>query len=604
METEKALKPSIGVEDATLAHLKKHVKKKRSLARMKRKLDPKDPVKESMLRQKREAAAKVAPRRETVKHGLSMELGPEQKWLLQRATSRVHGSNLMIQGPAGSGKSVLLQHIKKSFDEMRNGMGQPMVSLVLAPTGLAALNVSGSTMHSGLKMPRPGTSIKSYKKWLQSKVFGAGAKKKTAYDSVSKWFSSINALIIDEISMVSAEQLEEVDELLREFRLTPQVAFGGCKVIAFGDLLQLPPVSTESDKRHYVIQSKSWSRWRFEVYELTSQYRQAGALDFSRLLQRCARATSTMQDLKTLQTRVMKDEDIPVGVTRLYVSNSKVKEYNNSKMEGLNGQVYTWKASWDFQHRRKLSGNMALNFAAEAEKVLKKVLGRARDVGEERPGTSWMQPTFNCKLGSRVMLRINESPQEGLVNGLCGTVRSVAGDGSGVKVCWSNGLSTFVAPYTFEIPVKKFNGYVAFTQMPLTLAWAMTIHKAQGLTLRNGVAVDPSWAPNPGQMYVALSRVTGLQNLFLLKDPDLDQFKASEVVIKFLNGLKPVPVEEVSEQEIERHRELRAQKPSMADLGINMKKKTKRKKLKSSSYSSSNVLGSSFSGLRFAARKQ
>lgn len=385
------------------------------------------------------------------------------------------GQSVFITGKAGTGKTFLLKQIVKVFK------GEKVVA-VLAPTGVAAENAGGFTMHSFLRLPLT--------------VYLPGYTKNDLYNvdySSEDVLKNLDLIIIDEISMVRCDVLDAADDILRHYRKS-DLPFGGIQLVMFGDLFQLMPVAQAEEwdtlKEHYsssyFFSSKVLKTLPYKVVELTHNYRQASDQQFIDLLNHIREAKISKKDIALLNTRFIPNNDEPDEVVRLMTHNYQTKQYNNDKMLSLATQENTYKAS-------------------------------SKDWFEKRP----VDYNLQLKVGARVMFVRNDSNGR-FINGTMGWVKALGDDY--VDVTKDNGTTIRVTPYKwirYEYEVDKktkaIRSYEAgyFIQLPLKLAWAVTIHKSQGLTF-DKVVINAEKAFTYGQIYVALSRCRTFNGITLL----------------------------------------------------------------------------------------
>jgi ATP-dependent DNA helicase PIF1 len=382
------------------------------------------------------------------------------------------GRNCFLTGMAGTGKSTTL---KRFIGEV---LADGHRVDVTAPTGVAALNVGGMTIHRFCGMllgPQPGQSNEDYFAQLE----------RDPRRSILAGFNRVRrceCLVIDEISMLPGRQLEFVEFLFRRLRGRDE-PFGGCQVIVTGDFLQLPPVRLgENAPYDWAFRSRAWESAEFKTVILETVRRQdepafVGALSSFRIGHvwgDCARI---------LQSRVRSNP--PSTMPRLFTHNVQVDKWNSFQLSELPGDETVLEAEQSGpDHQREF--------------LTKNLLTPA---------------TLHLKRGALVMFTVNRtvsgSQNPLFVNGQLGTVLEVHPN-----------LVLVKAKTGEEIPVERFtwfydqqdNTSAFFSQFPLRLAWAMTIHKAQGLTL-DSAFLDIRAAREPGQAYVAVSRVRTLHGL-------------------------------------------------------------------------------------------
>lgn len=413
--------------------------------------------------------------------------------------------NIFITGKAGTGKSTLI-------DYFRSATRKKIV--VLAPTGVAALNVQGETIHSFFGF-KPDIT--------QEKVKKAGKKKNT------RLYKEIDAIIIDEISMVRADLLDCIDHFLRLKGKDSSATFGGLQMIFIGDLYQLPPVviakEEEIFKSHYespyFFDAKVCKRDDFymEFIELEKICRQKDET-FIKLLNSIRNNTVTDEQLDELNSRLGVELDAASKddfVINLTTTNKMANRINICRLQSLKTEIHTYEATilGDFKENR---------FPAEQE--LK--VGR----------------------GAQVML-LNNDLAGRWVNGSIGRIVDIKRDeGYGfdaMVVQLSDGSPVEVLPYKWEIFHFSFNeernaivteSLGSFTQYPLRLAWAVTIHKSQGKTFDRVVIDIGSGTFADGQTYVALSRCTSLHGIALKRPVKKSDILVDDRVVKFLTKCK------------------------------------------------------------------
>jgi ATP-dependent DNA helicase PIF1 len=390
---------------------------------------------------------------------------------MRAAWSRLGNSHVLVTGRAGTGKSTLLQ----GFCEVTS---KNVVKV--APTGVAALNIGGSTIHSFFKF-KPGIQPAE----------AAEVKPKN-----EELYRSLECLVIDEISMVRADLLDCIDAFLRHHGPCPGAPFGGVALACFGDPYQLPPVVKQHDQLLLIGYENphffgAHSYKSIPTIELTHAFRQTDE-DFLRALDGVRDGTITADGLELFRNSV--EPKVSLGYIRdshttvLTTHNHQCNRTNADILDSLPGPAHTFVA--------RVSGHFL----------------------EDRQPTATQ---LRLKVGARVMMLVNNPPY--WVNGTIAIVaRIIPGHGGGIVVRLPCGKEESVEPHTWQQHrYEVMDGHIYqvmvgdFTQLPVRLAWAVSIHKSQGLTLDRGIVNLGLRIFAPGQVYVALSRVRSLEGLTL-----------------------------------------------------------------------------------------
>ena len=388
------------------------------------------------------------------------------------------GRSIFLTGKAGTGKTTFLKTVIEQSKKR---------SIVVAPTGVAAINAGGVTIHSFFQLPFspfvPNARIKS--------KFDFGKEKR-------RIIASLDLLIIDEISMVRSDLLDAIDSVLRRFR-DRYKPFGGVQLLMIGDLQQLTPVVTAEDEAMlkpyydtpYFFGSKALQQIEYVTIQLEKVYRQEDDT-FIRILNHIREAHPTADDITLLNKRCVPNftPKAGEGYIRLTTHNHLADSYNERELLKLPGGNYTFEA--------KIEGNFPDYSYPTSDRLTLKQGAQVMFVKNDPTGE---HRYFNGRIGE--IVEISQSR----VCVLC------PGDSEVIEVeplTWEN-TQYQLNPETREIETKVQG---KFHQLPLRLAWAITIHKSQGLTFDHAI-IDANLSFAPGQVYVALSRCRTLDGMVL-----------------------------------------------------------------------------------------
>ncbi|MDA2891973.1 AAA family ATPase [Mycolicibacterium sp. BiH015] len=407
------------------------------------------------------------------------------------------GRHVFLTGKAGTGKSTLIRRFMAETD--RN-------VVVVAPTGIAALNVDGYTIHR----------MFGFRSTLTLDDVRGGEYRPGRF---TKTLASLQTLIIDEASMVRADVFDMVAAALERFGPEPGTPFGGVQIVLVGDLYQLPPVVREDEVAYftttyetpYFFSARSFHREDFPTVSLTTVFRQLGDDRMTAILNEIREGVLLGHAQEQLNARADKDFVPPEDEFWLTLAptNRLVTARNRQQLERLPGD--------EMVHHAKASGDLAM-FEAPVEETLR------------------------FKVGAQVMM-LNNDQGNRWVNGTVGRVAGVGYDryGAVVEVEFPDGTGAEVSPYTWEVTRPVMSGSSlsrevvgSFTQLPFKLAWAITIHKSQGQTLDRVVVDLTGGMFSTGQLYVALSRCTSLSGLVLRRPVLPKDLKTDRRIARYL----------------------------------------------------------------------
>jgi len=412
--------------------------------------------------------------------------------------------HVFITGKAGTGKSTLLQYFREHTSKN---------VAVLAPTGVAAVNIRGQTIHSFFRFRPDITPQKIRKIYIRKKD--------------RELFKTLDTVVIDEISMVRSDLLDCIDVFLRTHGKNRRKPFGGIQMIFFGDLYQLPPVVTQYEKdifngiysSPYFFDAKVFETTEMDYIDLEKIYRQQDDV-FIRILNAIRTRTITPEDLRVLNRRYIPDfnpasEELFIHLT---TTNAMAQRINEWHLRNQPGHVYHFEGRIDGKFEQK---NLPT------------------------------RPVLDLKIHAQVML-LNNDPQGRWINGTLGKIIAMEDDltaTSIIQVLLEDGHLVEVGPFTWEMFRFVYNqdtqmlesqSIGSFTQYPLKLAWAVTIHKSQGKTFRRVILDMGQGAFSHGQTYVALSRCISLEGLVLKRPIVFRDILLDERIAHFMERLAGV----------------------------------------------------------------
>ena len=494
-------------------------------------------------------------------------LTDEQRHAAERALHSINPSNVFISGAAGTGKSHVSKYIiqmllhdgvnddndddsgeidddnvdnnnnNNSSDgqiEMFTTVPKRKVAAV-APTGVAAINIGGSTLHSffGIGLGLTATN-----------TISSVLKKVRGNKEAVRRITETDVLLIDEVSMLSSDLLELLDVVAREIRKV-DVAMGGMQVICVGDFFQLPPIVSDRSGmnnygedvdayRPFCFDSHIWEELGLHdnTFELSQVQRQESGSKFELFLNDMVRVGNVpLTVLRDFNRKCLISEEHPLpddGImpTRIYTHNRDVDSENEARLAELEGELTSFQAIDEWRE------TMPTGTLASIKKGMK------TSVAAELPDE------VGLKIGAQVMLTRNKDldsgANRGLVNGSRGVVQDFHSFDKLPIVRFDNGRVERIN----RVEVVRYNpdggpGVLIRKQLPLKLGWATTVHKSQGSTLTRAI-LDISKTFEAGQAYVSLSRVKDIQGLYLERPVNMDNIKVSRRVLEYYQRVKLV----------------------------------------------------------------
>lgn len=410
--------------------------------------------------------------------------------------------SFFITGKAGTGKSFLLDIYRRTTKKSH---------VVLAPTGIAALNVNGATLHSTFgyyNLVNLGVDA------ITDESIQLNSEKRLTLRNVS-------TIIIDEVSMVRADTFDKIDRILKAINHN-NLPFGGKQILLFGDLFQLPPVAKAQEHAYlqdryggvYFFSSDAYKDGHFRFVELTINHRQEEDFEYFSLLNRIREGSTTTSDIEVLNSRVVQDESIYDRFTTLLPKKQEVEEVNRKHMDQLNSAGCKYEAQIILNNRANNNPNLESIFP--------------------------IAETLYLKKGALVMM-VSNDPEHRWVNGTLGIVNTLSNKGISVAI---DKRTYDILPVDFtEQEVTYIDGKITYEdvlkvkQYPIVPAYAITIHKSQGQTYQN-VVCDIDRCFTNGQAYVALSRCASLNGLHLKRRITGASIHVDNSVVEFYKHLK------------------------------------------------------------------
>ncbi len=436
-----------------------------------------------------------------------------------------NGDNVFVTGHAGTGKSYILRKLKEKYKKNLT---------ITSTTGIAAVNVKGQTLHSWAGVG------------LCRNTIAATVEKIKTRSTQCRQIKNCKMLAIDEISMLNVETFEYVNEVLKQIREN-DAPFGGIQVIFIGDFFQLPPVEkgdvgadgqkgsaatgrngqrltnidADSIKRKYCFETGLWQDLNLKNVVLKKNYRQ-NEEKFINALSNMRINRLNDEDIELFSTRSVTSDTSGTNILHIFSTNEEANNYNSVKFNALERKVTVFNSK-DGVYRGK---ELVFEDFNQREEMILEIFNKSCRADKE----------IALKIGCKVMLLVNMDFDKGLINGACGTVQKFNNDT--INITFDNGVNANIPLHEFEY---YYNDAVVAVrrQYPLKLAYGITIHKSQGMTL-NKLVVDCKRIFERGQVYVAMSRVKSLDGLYL-KSFDPEKVLCDEKVAEFYEQLEESP---------------------------------------------------------------
>jgi len=420
------------------------------------------------------------------------ELSEDQKKVIYAIED---GYSVFVTGSAGTGKSHLLRYLKENY--LDSGLH------ITASTGIAAVNVSGQTIHSWAGIGLANIPIENILENILSKKFSY----------LRRRIRSTIMLAIDEISMISSEVFDILDNVFRVVR-EDERAFGGIQMVLFGDFFQLPPISKNPDSdNNFCFNSRSWKTLDPKIFLLKTVFRQRDP-EFIRILNNIRFGEIDEKDIQILSSRIEAvDNDKNIKPTILSTHNRQVDVVNVKELEKIDSKAKFFQAKFtgDTKKREFLKKNCLVN------------------------------ENLELKIGAQIMMLKNTHQKHGIINGSLGIVKDFHVKTGYPIVKFNNNKIITITPEIwssekFDKKENKIKIEASIEQIPLILSWAITIHKSQGMTL-DKIKCNLSNVFSEGQIYVALSRVKTIGGLFIT-NIDFSKIKSNSKITQFYRNIE------------------------------------------------------------------
>lgn len=445
------------------------------------------------------------------------ESGEPGDWELAKAFVEFTGEHLFITGKAGTGKTTFLRELNQETCKKH---------IILAPTGISAINAQGVTLNSFFQLP-PGYYFPLAETTPELGIYSIRQIVEGLNYSISKrkLINEIESIIIDEVSMIRPDQMDLIDEILRKHR-NSDTPFGGVQLILIGDLFQLPPVITaecevsfkKSYSSHFFFEANVFQAAKLIQLEFTKVFRQSDTR-FIQVLNEIRSNAITGETLGYLNQRYRKDFTPEEGDNYIIITshNSEALKRNLERLQSLPGEECNYNA------------------------IIK---------GDFKQANFPVDQILRLKIGAQVMFVKNDSGEDRkFYNGKIGKITGLHEDSIDIQFTDATTLKVERSVWHNLDYQMQSEGLIStrsigeFHQFPIRLAWAVTIHKSQGLTFDKAI-IDAEQSFAPGQVYVALSRVKTFDGLILHSNITENSVKSSSKVVEFLSSESAHSLEE------------------------------------------------------------
>lgn len=408
------------------------------------------------------------------------------------------GANVFLTGSAGTGKTFV---INQYIDYLRERGIEPAI---VAPTGIAASHIGGKTIHSFFSVGIRENIDDYYLRWMKRQPF------------LEKRLKYLKVLIIDEISMVSPDLFVSMDRILRAFKENER-PFGGVQIVLSGDFFQLPPVTKSPQEAKFVWQTNLWQEMELKICYLEEKFRQGDDI-LANILDEIRQGEVSEDSMDVFRSRYKKELADNFSITKLYTHNIDVDRINNDELNRLSGKEIIFKANTKGSKQN-------------LERIFK---------------SSLVQEELKLKKEATIIF-IKNNYGAGYINGTLGKVIAFDKESNFPIVELFDGREILVTPEEWLWEDDKGKIKAVVKQLPLKLAWALTVHKSQGMTL-DAAEIDLSKTFEVGQGYVALSRIKSIKGLRLMGLNDI-ALRVDEMVLEVDSDMQAMSRSNFSEFE-------------------------------------------------------